>query len=109
MDAAFVWLTIALMAIVTYTNRALLVILAGRIELPGAIRRALNYVPPAVLTALVVPAFIMPAEGLDISLANERLFAGLAAAAAAYRWRHILLTIVVGMASLHLWRFASTL
>ena len=51
-------LTIVLMAIVTYLLRAGGYWLVGRFTLTPRFEAALNYLPGAVLTALVVPAVI---------------------------------------------------
>jgi branched-subunit amino acid transport protein len=106
MDSALIWLTIAALAAVTYGNRSSFVLLAGRIELPHTVRRALRYVPPAVLTALVVPALILPTGDVALSLDNHRLWAGIIAAVVAWCTRNMLFTLITGMAALHLARFA---
>ncbi|MEW5958423.1 MAG: AzlD domain-containing protein, partial [Chloroflexota bacterium] len=43
------------MALVTFAIRYSMFALAGRVEFPARLRRALHYVPPAVLTAIIVP------------------------------------------------------
>lgn len=106
MDATLVWLTILLMALAAYVNRALFILLAGRIELPSPVRSALRYVPPAVLSALIVSALLMPGGQIDLSPGNERIWAGAVAWAVAWKSRNVLLTIVCGMATLHALRFA---
>src|SRR2546426_787043 len=70
-----------------------------------AVRRALRFVPPAVLTALAAPAMIRPAGGVDLSLTNLHLVAGSVAALVAWKTRSALLTIAVGMAML--WALAA--
>jgi len=94
------WLTLLGMGLVTYAIRLSLILLIGRIELPLIVQRALRFVPPAVLAAIIVPALLLPAGTLDISLGNARLIAGLCAALVAWRTRNILVTIVVGLAVL---------
>ena len=58
------WLLVASMALVTFLIRYLLLALSGRIQLSPTLVRALGYVPPVVLTAIVVPAVVMP-DGWD--------------------------------------------
>jgi branched-subunit amino acid transport protein len=106
MDATLTWLTILLMALAAYSNRALFILLAGRIELPSSVRRALRYVPPAVLSALIVSALLLNTGTLDLTPGNERIWAGAVAWLVAWRSRNVLLTIVCGMAALHIVRYA---
>src|SRR5207302_6158295 len=49
-------LLIAGMALVTLAIRYPLLALVGKVSLPEPVLRALKYVPPAVLTAIIVPA-----------------------------------------------------
>jgi branched-subunit amino acid transport protein len=67
---------------------------------------ALKYVPPAVITAIIVPSALMPdGTHLDVTLGNEYLVAGLAATAIAAWTQRMALTVAVGMATLWLWRW----
>jgi len=43
------WLTILGMVVVTYSVRLSVIALLGDAQMPGALRRALRYVPPAAL------------------------------------------------------------
>ena len=51
------------MAAVTFGIRYALFGLAGRIRLKGWLSRSLDYIPPAVLTALTLPALLLPKAG----------------------------------------------
>jgi len=93
------WLTIAAMSLVTYAMRLSMIALAGRVTLPALVQRGLRFVPPAVLSAIILPEVLCPAGVLDLSLSNVRLLAGLLAALVAWRSRNALLTIAVGMAA----------
>ncbi|MGD2077786.1 MAG: AzlD domain-containing protein [Chloroflexota bacterium] len=95
-----VWLTMILVGIGTYATRLSFILLFGRREIPGLVRRALRFVPPAVLTAIIFPELLLPAGEFDLSLGNERLMAGLVAALVAWRSKNVLLTILAGMAML---------
>ena len=94
------WLAILIVGLGTYATRLSFILLFGRREIPGAVRRALRFVPPAVLTAIIFPELLLPGGTLDLSLGNERLLAGIAAALIAWRTKNVLLTIVAGMAML---------
>jgi branched-subunit amino acid transport protein len=98
------------MALVTFLIRYLLLPLSGRIELSGGLRRALRYVPPAVLTAIVVPFALIPdGRELQFSLANPYLVGAGLTLAIGWLSRHLLLTIVGGMACFWGWRAVLTL
>jgi branched-subunit amino acid transport protein len=76
------------------------IVLVGQREPPPLVRRALRFVPPAVLSAIIFPELLLPQGVLDISLSNLRLLAGLAAILVAWRTKNTVLTILVGMAAL---------
>ena len=99
MSTPTLWLTIAGAAAVTFALRLSFIALLGRIEIPPLLSRALRFVPAAILTAVVIPLLLYDGD-LEISLGNERLVAGLAAALICWRTRSALLTLVGGMAML---------
>jgi branched-subunit amino acid transport protein len=94
------WLSMLLVGLGTYGTRLSFILLFGRRDIPAVVRRALRYVPPAVLTAIIFPELLLPAGEFDLSLSNERLIAGLIAALVAWRSKNVLLTIIAGMAVL---------
>jgi branched-subunit amino acid transport protein len=95
-------MTVAGMALVTCLLRASFLVLPPHLETPPFLRRALRYVPAAVLTAIWAPE-------LAFAPGYEQLAAGAVAIAVAWRWRLTFATIVAGLASLHLfhWLFSS--
>jgi branched-subunit amino acid transport protein len=98
-------LLIAGMALVTFGVRYPVLALFGKIPLPMSVLRALRYVPSAVLTAIIVPAILLPdGTALQIGPNNPYLVAGIAAMLVAWRTKTLLPTIVVGMATLWIWR-----
>jgi len=96
-----IWLTLAGMAAVTYLLRASFLLLPENVATPPFLRRALRYVPAAVLTAIWAPELLLQNQVLSLGLENERLLAGLVAIAAAWRWRLTSVTIAAGLAALH--------
>lgn len=94
------WLTIIAMGLVTYAIRLSLILLLGRVEVPAGLRRALRFVPLAVLSAIILPEMVLPGDHVDLSPGNPRLWAGLLAGLVAWRTRNIVLTIAAGMAVL---------
>jgi branched-subunit amino acid transport protein len=89
---------------VTFGVRYPVLALVGRIDLPDPIFRALRYVPPAVLTAIIIPEIVLPGGKLSLQFTSPPLAAGIIAALVAWRSRNLLLTIIVGMAALFVWR-----
>jgi branched-subunit amino acid transport protein len=88
--------------LITFGMRFSLIYLFGRFQIPEAMRRALHYVPPAVLSAIVFPELFLHEGTLDVSLANTRLLAGLIAILVAWITRNTLITILTGMLALFL-------
>lgn len=97
------FLTILGMGLITFGQRLSFILLADRLRLPPLVRRGLRYVPPAVLSAIIFPDVFLRGGILDLSPTNPHLPAGLAAAAAAYLSKNILVTLVTGMGVLWLW------
>ena len=97
-----IWLVIILGGLITFGMRFSLIYLFGKFEIPETLRKALHYVPPAVLSAIIFPELLIRNGALDLSLGNTRLLAGIVAIATAWFSRNTLLTILVGMAALFL-------
>jgi branched-subunit amino acid transport protein len=86
------WATLLGMTVVTFVLRASFLMLPPGIEIPRLVRRALRYVPAAVLTAIWAP---------EVLVQNEQLPAGVVAIAVAWRWRMTFATIIAGLLALH--------
>jgi branched-subunit amino acid transport protein len=97
-----IWLVMLLGGLITFGMRFSLIYLFGQFHIPLALRRALHYVPPAVLSALIFPALFMPDEVWALSVTNHRLLAGLVAIGVAWFSKSALLTILAGMLALFL-------
>ena len=96
-----IWVTIAGMAAVTYLLRSSFLLLPANVETPALFKRALRYVPAAVLTAIWAPELLLKDQVLSLGPGNEKLLAGAVAIAVAWRWRMTSLTIAAGLAALH--------
>jgi branched-subunit amino acid transport protein len=94
------WLTIVVAGLLTYAMRLSFVLLFGRMAVPQGLKRALRFVPPAVLTAIILPELLLPEGSFDLSLGNARLLAGIIAALVVWRTRSVVVTILAGMAAL---------
>ena len=99
--SATLWLALAGMAAVTYALRASFLVMPPGVQTPEFLRRALRFVPAAVLTAIWAPELLLQDQVLYLSAQNERLLAGLVAIGVAWRWRAIALTIAAGLTALH--------
>jgi branched-subunit amino acid transport protein len=92
------------MALVTFGIRYSMFALAGRYEFPRPLIEALRYVPPAALTAIIVPSVLIPTgEAVDLSLSNAYLVGAMVAGSIGWWRQNLLLTISVGMAAFLVW------
>jgi branched-subunit amino acid transport protein len=94
------WLIIIGMGVITYAIRLSMILLSGKVQLSDRLQRALHYVPPAVLSAIIVPEMVQPGGTLDLSLGNERLLAGLIAILVAWITKNMIWTVAIGMIAL---------
>ena len=88
---------IILMMAVTFGVRYPVLALVGRYNLPVSVKRALRFVPVAVLSALSAPMVLIQNSEWHISFTNAQLIASIVAIIIAWKTRHLLLTIVTGM------------
>ncbi|GAB4547290.1 MAG: hypothetical protein Fur002_23120 [Anaerolineales bacterium] len=95
-----VWLVMLAGGALTFGMRFSFIYLFGKFQIPETLRRALHYVPPAVLSAIIFPELLMRSGQLDFSFHNTRLLAGLVAALVAWFSKNTLLTILAGMLAL---------
>ena len=100
-----IWLVMIFGGLITFGMRFSLIYLFGRFQVPETMRRALHYVPPAVLSAIIFPELFLRNGALDISMGNTRLFAGLIAMLVAWFSKNTLITILVGMITLLLLQY----
>jgi branched-subunit amino acid transport protein len=95
-----IWLVMLIGGLITFGMRFSLIYLFGRFEIPQTMRRALHYVPPAVLSAIIFPELLYRNNTFDPSLGNTRLIAGIIAILVAWFSKNTLVTILVGMVAL---------
>jgi branched-subunit amino acid transport protein len=95
-----IWMMILGGMVVTYATRLSFILLVPPERMPPAMRRALRFIPPAVLAAMITPELVLRAGAWDLSLGNERLLAGALAALVAWRTRSAWFTIAAGMIAL---------
>ena len=90
------WLILG-MFIITFGIRFVMFAFAGKITFPVWMQQSLKFVPPAVLTAIIVPAVIMPYGDMDISFTNVYLLAAIISVAISLVTKSLLKTIFFGM------------
>ena len=95
-----IWLIMLIGGLITFGMRFSLIFLFGKFEVPQTMRKALHYVPPAVLSAIILPELLFRANQIDLSLGNTRLLAGIVAILVAWFSKNTLLTILAGMIAL---------
>lgn len=97
-----IWLVMLLGGLTTFGMRFSLIYLFGRFQVPETMQKALHYVPPAVLAAIIFPELLLYDGVMDLSLDNTRLLAGVVAIVVAWVSKNTLITIVAGMLALFL-------
>lgn len=103
MSSADIWLTIALLTFATVVTRSSFFLLASA-RLPARVQQALRYAPPAALAAIVIPDLLLnggaggAAGAVQIDWTSPRLLAGIGATLFFLATRHLLGTILAGMA-----------
>lgn len=102
MSTATIWIAMLGMGLLTVSLRCSFLLLPDSVHLPPLLRRALRYVPAAVLTAIYAPELLVQSGTIHFSLDNARLLAGLLAIGLAWWLRRTFLTILAGMLALHL-------
>jgi|688.fasta_scaffold15546_1 branched-subunit amino acid transport protein len=86
--------------LITFGMRFSFIYLFGRVPIPERLRRALHYVPPAVLAAIIFPEILVYQGQLALTLGNERLLAGVVAVLIAGWTKNTLIAILAGMTAL---------
>jgi len=89
------WAVVLVVGLLTFAIRYSFIGLFGRIAVPESLERALRYIAPAVLAALVLPAVIAPGGTFDPW--NIFVPAAIGGGLAAWTTRSIGAAILVGM------------
>lgn len=108
MSADSIWLAILGLTAITVLSRSLFLLAGSRTVIPSHLQRGLRYAPAAALVALIVPDLFAVDGALSMAslhpLHNPKLLAGIATGLVFFYTRHMLLTIVAGMATYTLLR-----
>jgi len=98
-------LTIIGMSVITVTIKALIFILGDRVAFSPWLRKALEFVPVTVLTAIIVPMVLAPhGHEMELDWHNAQLVAALFAVLVCLATRRQLLTIIAGLAMFFAWQ-----
>lgn len=92
-----IWAALIAGGALTYLTRLSFIFLFGIIDPPEVLKRALRFVPPAVLSAIVFQELLIRDGVVFLSLGNARLLAGIAAILVGVRSKNSLLVIATGM------------
>lgn len=87
------------MTAVTFLPRYLPIAFSSKLELPEVVIKALQYVPIAVLTVIIVQTSFFQQGQLQINNDNPFLWGLAAAIVLAYLQKNMLVTITIGMAA----------
>ncbi|WP_026177925.1 AzlD domain-containing protein [Haladaptatus paucihalophilus] len=102
-DSVMIWVIIVAAGIGTFVLKFLFFLIFSRInEMNPIATKILNFVPAAVLAALVAPSILVISTELNGTLIFDtpKLIAGVIAGAVAYRTNNALWTISVGLLAL---------
>ena len=91
------WILILGMMVVTFGPRYLPIALAGKFHIPPLLQQALDFVPIAVLTAIIAQTSLVHDGELHLAFDNHYLYGLIAAGFTAWLTKHTFLTIIVGL------------
>jgi branched-subunit amino acid transport protein len=92
-----IWITMLIAGALTYGIRLSFILFSGERDFSPHVQRALRFVAPAVLAAILFPELFLNGSSVNLSPGNTRLIAGLLAALVAWRTASAALTILAGM------------
>lgn len=105
MDQTEISLTLIGMALVTYFPRCLPILFLSGKQLSPLIIAWLRMIPPAILSAMLVPSLLCPEQKINLGFDNLFLWASFIAFAVAIKTRSLSLTVLVGMGFVALGRY----
>ncbi len=99
-SSLLIWTMMISIGLITFVIRFAPIALLARLELPAWLKRALIYVPPAVMSAIITPALFFVGGAPTMAPDTSRIAAAVFAALIAWRTRSVLWTVVLGMIAL---------
>ena len=91
------WSVIIALTLITILMRSSFLMLGDYFPLPERVQHGLRYAPVCALIALVTPELFLTQGALDVSLANPKLIAGIAAAVVTLITRSMIAAMAIGM------------
>ncbi len=91
------WILILGMMALTFIPRYLPMALASRFHIPALLTEALEFVPIAVLTAIIAQATFIHEGKVHFSPDNAYIYGSAAAVIVAHLSQHLFLTIAIGL------------
>ena len=95
-----IWVILVSAGMLTYAMRLSFILLVGKKEIPKNIKMGLQFVPPAVLTAIILPEVLYQGEIIQLGFNNYRLLAAILASIVAWKTKNAILTVLIGMLAL---------
>ena len=92
------WLLVLGMGIVTYLPRWVPLIFLSRRRLPELLRLWLDFIPAAVLSALILPALVTTGEPRHLTVLQPALLVSIPTLIFAWKTRSLAGTVIIGMA-----------
>jgi len=90
------------MSIVTYLPRMIPLVILSKFNIPPLWMKWLNYIPVAVLSALLAPILLISDGKLALSSDNKPLLASIPCFLVAAKTKNLFLTVLVGIVSMFL-------
>jgi branched-subunit amino acid transport protein len=100
-----IWWILIAGGLITYGIRLSFILLLEKISVPDWFKKALRFVPPAVLSAIILPGLFAPNGSIDLTLHNTQLLAGAVSILVAWKTKNVILTILVGAVVLILFQW----
>jgi len=92
-----IWSIWIVLGLLTFLTRLSFIAIFDKIEPPRTLRRALRFVPIAVLSAIIAPEILLRGGTIVNDPFDSKLIAGILASIVAFYTKNTLLTIIVGM------------
>ena len=87
--------------VANYLPRMLPMVVLSKIKIPKTIITWLEFIPPAVLAAILAPTLLMPDnKAINITLQNNYLLAAIPSLAVAIKTKSLVWTLIAGIASM---------
>lgn len=91
-------LLLVLLTLSTVVTRSFFFLLGHAVKMPAWVQHALRYAPATALAAILAPDLLLNGGAMPLPWTNPKLLAGILAALFFLTTRHLLGTIIAGMA-----------